>query len=112
MRWPYRAAPVGLTSRAEKGYNQPQLTPSEERKDIMEDLQSLLEKINRDGVEKADAEAKRIVDAAKARADAIVKEAREAAASEQPARAAISLSNTRLQSVFMAVSPGLISLLR
>ena len=41
----------------------------------MEDLQSLLEKINRDGVEKADAEAKRIVDAAKARADAIVKEA-------------------------------------
>ena len=46
----------------------------------MEDLQSLLEKINRDGVEKADAEAKRIVDAAKARADAIVKEAREAEA--------------------------------
>ncbi len=49
----------------------------------MEDLQSLLEKINRDGVEKADAEAKRIVDAAKARADAIVKEAREAAAKEK-----------------------------
>ena len=51
----------------------------------MEDLQSLLEKINRDGVEKADAEAKRIVDAAKARADAIVKEAREAAAKEKAA---------------------------
>ena len=46
----------------------------------MEDLQSLLEKINRDGVEKADAEAKRIVDAAKARAEAIVKEARDEAA--------------------------------
>ena len=43
----------------------------------MEDLQSLLEKINRDGVEKADAEARRIVDAAKARAEAIVKEAEE-----------------------------------
>lgn len=34
----------------------------------MEDLQSLLEKINRDGVEKAEAEAQRIVAAAKARA--------------------------------------------
>ena len=41
----------------------------------MEDLQSLLEKINREGVEKADAEAKRIVDEAKARADKIVKDA-------------------------------------
>ena len=41
----------------------------------MEDLQSLLEKINRDGVEKADAEAKRIIDDAKAKAAAIVKEA-------------------------------------
>ena len=39
----------------------------------MEDLQSLLEKINRDGVEKADAEAKRIVDAAKAGTDAFDK---------------------------------------
>ena len=42
----------------------------------MEDLQSLLEKINRDGVEKAEAEAKRIVDAAKARADEIVRTAK------------------------------------
>ena len=41
----------------------------------MEDLQSLLEKINREGVEKADAEAKRIVDEAKAKADKIVKDA-------------------------------------
>ena len=39
----------------------------------MEDLQSLLEKINRDGVEKAEAEAKKIVDAAQAKADALVK---------------------------------------
>ena len=49
----------------------------------MEDLQSILEKINREGVEKADAEAKRIVDAAKAEADALVRGAREAAAKEK-----------------------------
>ena len=42
----------------------------------MEDLQSLLEKINRDGVEKAETEAKRIVDEAKAKADAIIRNAR------------------------------------
>ena len=42
----------------------------------MEELQSILEKINREGVEKAEAEAKRIVDAAKAEADAIVRDAR------------------------------------
>ena len=42
----------------------------------MEDLQSLLEKINRDGVEKADAEAKKIVAEAEAKAAAIVSEAR------------------------------------
>lgn len=42
----------------------------------MEDLQSLLEKINRDGVEKADAEAKRIVAEAEAKAAAIVRDAR------------------------------------
>ena len=46
----------------------------------MEDLQSLLEKINRDGVEKADAEAQKIIEEAKAKADAIVKEALAAAA--------------------------------
>jgi len=46
----------------------------------MEDLQSLLEKINRDGVEKADAEAKRIIDEAKNRADALLKKAQEDAA--------------------------------
>lgn len=49
----------------------------------MEDLQSILEKINRDGVEKADAEAKRIVDAAKAEAEAILRDARDAAAREK-----------------------------
>lgn len=43
----------------------------------MEDLQSLLEKINRDGVEKAEAEAKKIVDAAKAKAAEVVREAEE-----------------------------------
>ena len=46
----------------------------------MEDLQSILEKINREGVEKADAEAARIVAAAKEKAAAIVREAEEAAA--------------------------------
>lgn len=46
----------------------------------MEDLQGLLEKINRDGVEKANAEAARIVGDAQAKAAAIVKEAEAAAA--------------------------------
>lgn len=46
----------------------------------MEDLQGLLEKINRDGVEKANAEAARIVGAAQAKADALVKAAESAAA--------------------------------
>lgn len=46
----------------------------------MEDLQGLLEKINRDGVEKANAEAVRIVGAAKAKAAALVKAAESAAA--------------------------------
>lgn len=45
----------------------------------MEDLQSLLEKINRDGVEKAEAEAKRIIDEAKAKAEALLRNAREEA---------------------------------
>lgn len=46
----------------------------------MEDLQSLLEKINRDGVEKAEAEAKKIVDAAQEKAKAILAEATAGAA--------------------------------
>ena len=49
----------------------------------MEELQSILEKINREGVEKAEAEARRIIDAAKAEADAIVRNARDAAAKEK-----------------------------
>lgn len=51
----------------------------------MEDLQSLLEKINRDGVEKANAEAKKIIDGATEKAASIVAtakaEASQAAAS-------------------------------
>ena len=39
----------------------------------MEDLQGLLEKINRDGVEKAEAEARKIIDDARAKADALIK---------------------------------------
>lgn len=46
----------------------------------MEDLQNLLEKINRDGIEKAEAEAKKIVDEARSKAEAIVKEAFDKAA--------------------------------
>jgi len=42
----------------------------------MEDLQNLLEKINRDGVEKAEKEAKKILADAKAKADAIIVDAR------------------------------------
>lgn len=45
----------------------------------MEDLQNLLEKINREGVEKAEAQAKRILDDAKAQADALLKQARDEA---------------------------------
>jgi len=46
----------------------------------MEDLQNLLEKINREGVEKAEARAKEIIDAANAKADEILKAAKEGAA--------------------------------
>jgi len=42
---------------------------------MSEDLQNLLEKINREGVEKAQAKADEIIAAAKAKADALVKEA-------------------------------------
>ena len=47
---------------------------------MAEELQSLIEKINRDGVEKATAEAERIVSAAKEQAAAIVKAANDEAA--------------------------------
>ena len=46
----------------------------------MEDLQGLLEKINRDGVEKAEAEARKIIDDARAKADALMKDAQAQAA--------------------------------
>jgi len=46
----------------------------------MEELQSLLEKINRDGVEKAEAEAKKILASAQVRADQLVAAAKDAAA--------------------------------
>lgn len=42
----------------------------------MQDLQSLLEKINRDGVEKAEQEAARIIHAAKEKSDSILNDAR------------------------------------
>ena len=70
----------------------------------MEDLQSLLEKINRDGVEKAEAEAKRIVDDAKAKAAAIVKEAQERAdkAKADAERAAADYAKRAAESVGQA----------
>ena len=46
----------------------------------MDDLQSLLEKINREGVEKAEATAKKILEDAKAKADALLNDARAEAA--------------------------------
>ena len=46
---------------------------------MSEELQSLIEKINRDGVEKANAEAERIVAEAKKQAETIVREARDEA---------------------------------
>ena len=46
---------------------------------MAEELQSLIEKINRDGVEKATAEAEKIISAAKEQAAAIVKSANEEA---------------------------------
>ena len=52
---------------------------------MTEDLQGLLEKINRDGVEKANAEAARIVAEARAKAAAIVKAANEEAAKAKAA---------------------------
>ena len=51
----------------------------------MEDLQGLLEKINREGVEKANAEAARIVAAANEKAAAIVKDAEAKAAQAKAA---------------------------
>jgi V/A-type H+-transporting ATPase subunit E len=47
---------------------------------MSEDIQSLLEKINREGVEKAEAEAKKIIDAAKAEAAEITAAAKAEAA--------------------------------
>lgn len=49
----------------------------------MHDLQSLLEKINRDGVEKAEEEAAKIIAAAKAKAEGIIKDARDEAEKER-----------------------------
>jgi len=47
---------------------------------MAEELQSLIEKINRDGVEKANAEAERIISAAKEQAAALLKSAKDEAA--------------------------------
>ena len=49
----------------------------------MEDLQSILEKINTDGVEKAEAEAERIVGVAKKEAEALLRDAGEKASKEK-----------------------------
>ena len=69
---------------------------------MAEELQSLIEKINRDGVEKATAEAAKIVSAAKDQAAAIVKAAKEdaaksAAAAEAEARASAERAKVTLR---------------
>lgn len=51
----------------------------------MEDIQGLLERINRDGVEKAEAEAKKIIATAEERAAAIIENARARASEEKAA---------------------------
>lgn len=70
----------------------------------MEDLQSLLEKINRDGIEKADAEAKRIIAEAEAKAAAIVKNAESAAESARAKseQEAIAYSNRAAETIQQA----------
>ena len=76
---------------------------------MSEELQSLIEKINRDGVEKANAEAERIVKAAREQAAAIVKAANEdaakaaAAAKEESERAAERAKETLRQAARDAV---------
>ena len=86
----------------------------------MEDLQGLLEKINREGVEQADAEAKRIVDEAKAKAEAIVREAGEKAAkakaeAEADAKASVARANETIsqaaRDVVLGVKDAITSLL-
>lgn len=69
---------------------------------MAEELQSLIEKINRDGVEKATAEAAKIVSAAKDQAAAIVKAAKEeaaksAAAAEAEAKASAERAQVTLR---------------
>ena len=86
----------------------------------MEDLQSLLEKINRDGVEKAEAEARKIVDQAKADAAKIVADAKadaekakvdaEKAADASAARAAETIRQAA-RDVILGVKDGLTALL-
>ncbi len=61
----------------------------------MEDLQSLLEKINREGVEKAEAKADEILAEAKAKADALLKTAREEAAGQRAAAEADAADHVR-----------------
>ena len=80
----------------------------------MEDLQSLLEKINRDGVEKAEAEAKKILADAKTKAAALIGNARaeadqaktdaEKAAADYAARAAETIRQSARDTVLKVES--------
>ena len=77
----------------------------------MEELQSLLEKINREGIEKAEAEAAKIIAEAKAKAEAIVKNA-EAEAEKAKAEAeknAAAFAERGAESVRQAARDTLIS---
>ena len=77
----------------------------------MEDLQSLLEKINREGVEKAEAEAKKILDAAKERAENMIKEARAEAdrAKAEAAKAAAAYAQRASETIRQAARDTVIS---
>lgn len=79
---------------------------------MAEDLQSLLEKIQRDGVEKAEAEASRILADAKAKADALVKAARDeaAAARVEAERASASYAERAAETVRQAARDVMIDL--
>lgn len=79
---------------------------------MAEDLQSLLEKIQRDGVEKAEAEASRILADAKAKADALVKAARDeaAAARAEAERASASYAERAAETVRQAARDVMIDL--
>lgn len=78
---------------------------------MSEDLQSLLEKINRDGVEKARAEADRIIAEAKTKADALLNDARASArkATEDAEKSAADSADRAAETIRQAARDTVIS---